>query len=129
MKVVLAQRIVIATVLLFSLFMASQTTAPSAKEPPKKESTPVATAPHLTEAQRLAIRDVQVKVLQSQRAVEQTPQWAAYQASQQALNEAVAKVYKELGITTDKWQLGESLEFAPVQQPQAPPATPAKDKP
>lgn len=122
MKFVLA---VLAALLLFSLFMASQTPPAKSKEP-VKENSAAASTPHLTGAQKLAIRDGQVKMMQLQKAVEQTPQWIAYQSSQQSLSETVTKVYKELGITVDKWQLSDNLEFLSVgQHPPMAPASPA----
>lgn len=120
MKVVVT---VIAAILLFSLFMASQT--PAAKpSTTAKESTP---PPKLTPAQKLPIRDAQVSTLQAYQAVQATPQWQEYQKAQTALQQAVAQAYKESGVDQGKWQLSPDLEF--VQVPQAQPLTPAKDKP
>lgn len=118
--------VVLAALLLFSSFMASQTPSAKSKEPAKESA---ASTPHLTDAQKLAIRDGQVKMMQLQKAYEQTPQWIAYQSSQQSLSETVTKVYKELGITGDKWQLDENLEFVSTQRPPiAPSAPPASNK-
>lgn len=80
MKIILA-------VLLFGGLLAAQTAKP------------------LTDKEKLDLRGAQVAFLQTQQALQQSPQYIQAQAAQQRLNEMALRIYSERNLKTDEWTL------------------------
>jgi len=77
--------------------------------------------PHLTDAQKLEIRNAQIAFFQAQAELQASPVYQQFQKAQQHLNETAQKVTKEAGVDPAKFSLGPDLEFTPTSQKPEPP--------
>ncbi len=78
----------------------------------KKDSKP----PVLTDAQKLEIREAQVEMFQAKSVLETTPQFKAFLAAQEKMNQVALKVQREAHVDPAKFQLGQDLNFTAVPQ-------------
>ena len=74
--------------------------------------------PKLTDAQKLEIRTAQVEMFQAKSVLETTPQFKAFLAAQENMNQVALKVQREAKVDPSKFQLGQDLNFTAVPQPE-----------
>lgn len=80
----------------------------------KKKADP----PHLTDAQKLVIRSAQVEMFQAKTMLESTPQYKAFVAAQDKMNNAALQVERESGCVPPDWQFTQELECRAVPKPE-----------
>ena len=73
--------------------------------------------PVLTDAQKLEIRNAQVEMFQAKSVLETTPQFKAFLAAQEKMNEIALRVQREAKVDPTKFQLGQDLNFIAAPQP------------
>ena len=76
---------------------------------------PVSSVPHLTDAQKLTVRNAQVELQRAYIAVSATKPFQDYQAALAGFNAAIEAAEKAENVDGKKWLLNDSLEFVPVE--------------
>lgn len=93
-----AARLIFVLYILFGFYVMAQE-----KKSPK---------PHLTDAQKLAIRSAQVEMFQAKTVLESTAQFKAFVMAQDKMNGIALQAQRESGCVPPDWQFTQELECA-----------------
>lgn len=77
--------------------------------------------PHLTDQQKLKIRNAQIDFFSAKTNMEQTREWQQFQMARAKVDEVVQEMVKESGVDQKQFRLQENLEFTSIAPPPAPP--------